>query len=94
MKLKTLDLRTHLIKMGIVNLIQIFGEKKIETLSLIINKNITETIIADLLIKINGTEIFSDNLLRGYIIHYLPPEYKSYLAYEDETKSVSVKKTY
>lgn len=89
MKLKTLDLRTHLIKMGIVNLIEIFGEKKIETLSLIINKNITETIIADLLIKINGTEIFSDNLLRGYIIHYLPPEYKSYLAYEDETKSVS-----
>lgn len=89
MKLKPLDLRTHLIRMGISNLIKIVGEKKIETLSLIINKNITETIIADLLIKIGSTEIFSDNLLRGYIIHYLPPEYKSYLVYEDETKLVS-----
>lgn len=89
MNLKPLDLRTHLIKMGISNLIEVIGKKKIETLSLITGKSITETIIADLLIKTGGTEIFSDNLLRGFIIHYLPPEYKSFLAHDDEKKIVS-----
>lgn len=89
MKLNPIDLRVHLINMGISTLIEIVGKKKIETLSLITNKNITEVVIADLLIKTTGIEIFSDNLLRGYIIHYLPPKYKSFLAFEDETKIVS-----
>ena len=54
MKLNPSDLRVHLINMGISTLIEIVGKKKIETLSLITNKNITEVVIADLLIKTTG----------------------------------------
>ena len=42
--------------------------------------------IAELLIKSNGDDIFSDSLLRGYVINFLPEEYKSYLEYGNSNK--------
>ena len=71
MELEKLDLQTHLIKMGMPVLQEIIGKEELEAISLITNKNVNETMIADLLIKSNGYDIFSDALLRGYIIHFL-----------------------
>jgi len=45
--------------------------------------------IADLLIKSGGTEIFSDGWLRGWVIRFLPDNYKSYLEYGDKNKKIS-----
>ena len=90
MELEKLDLQTHLIKMGMPILQEIIGKEELEAISLITNKNVNETMIADLLIKSNGYDIFSDALLRGYIIHFLPNNYKSYLEFGKIDKDVTL----
>ena len=89
MELETLNLENHLIKMGMPVLQDIIGKEEIEAISLITNKNINEVMIAELLIKSNGDDIFSDSLLRGYVINFLPEEYKSYLEYGNSNKKVT-----
>ena len=89
MELETLNLENHLIKMGMPVLQDIIGKEEIEAISLITNKNINEVMIAELLIKSNGDDIFSDSLLRGYVINFLPVEYKSYLEYGNSNKKVT-----
>jgi len=89
MELKNLNLENHLIKMGMPVLQDIIGKEELEAISLITNKNINEVMIAELLIKSNGDDIFSDSLLRGYVINFLPEEYKSYLEYGNPNKKVS-----
>jgi len=90
MELEKLDLQTHLIKMGMPILQEIIGKEELEAISLITNKNVNETMIADLLIKSNGYDIFSDALLRGYIIHFLPNNYKSYLEFGKIDKDITL----
>jgi len=90
MELEKLDLQTHLIKMGMPVLQEIIGKEELEAISLITNKNVNETMIADLLIKSNGYDIFSDALLRGYIIHFLPNNYKSYLEFGKIDKDITL----
>ena len=75
--------------MGMPVLQDIIGKEELEAISLITNKNINEVMIAELLIKSNGDDIFSDSLLRGYVINFLPEEYKSYLEYGNPNKKVS-----
>ena len=89
MELETLNLENHLIKMGMPVLQDIIGKEELEAISLITNKNINEVMIAELLIKSNGDDIFSDSLLRGYVINFLPEEYKSYLEYGNSNKKVT-----
>ena len=89
MELAKLNLENHLIKMGMAVLQDIIGKEELEAISLITNKNINEVMIAELLIKSNGDDIFSDSLLRGYVINFLPEEYKSYLEYGNINKKVS-----
>ena len=89
MELEQLNLENHLIKMGMPVLQDIIGKEELEAISLITNKNINEVMIAELLIKSNGDDIFSDSLLRGYVINFLPEEYKSYLEYGNINKKVS-----
>jgi len=86
MNLEKLDLRSHLIRMGMPILEEIIGKDELEAISKITNQSINESMIADLLIKSNGSEIFSDSLLRGYIINFLPDNYKSYLEYNNHNK--------
>ena len=86
MNLEKLDLRSHLIKMGMPILEEIIGKDELDAISKITNQSINESMIADLLIKSNGSEIFSDSLLRGYIINFLPDNYKSYLEYNNHNK--------
>jgi len=88
MELEKLDLETHLIKMGMPVLQEIIGKEELEAISLITNKNINETMIANLLIKSNGYDIFSDPLLRGYVINFLPENYKSYLEFGKTNKKI------
>ncbi len=75
--------------MGMPVLQDIIGQEELEAISLITNKNINEVMIAELLIKSNGDDIFSDSLLRGYVINFLPQRYKSYLEYGNSNKKVS-----
>jgi len=89
MELEKLDLQTHLIKMGMPTLQEIIGVEELKAISKITNKSINETMIADLLIKSGGTEIFSDGWLRGWVIRFLPDNYKSYLEYGDKNKKIS-----
>ena len=88
MELEKIDLRSHLIKMGMPILQEIIGKEELKAISKITNKSINESMIADLLIKSNGTEIFSDAWLRGWIIRFLPNNYKSYLEYGDKNKKI------
>jgi DNA repair protein RadD len=89
MELEKLDLKNHLIKMGMPILQEIIGKEELEAISLITNKSINESMIADLLIKSNGVDIFSDAMLRGYTIHFLPENYKSYLEYKVYDKQIN-----
>ena len=89
MDLQPLNLENHLIKMGMPVLQDIIGKDELEAISLITNKNINEVMIAELLIKSNGDDIFSDPLLRGYVINFLPEEYKSYLEFGNSSKKVN-----
>ena len=89
MELEKLDLKNHLIKMGMPTLQEIIGVEELKAISKITNKSINETMIADLLIKSGGTEIFSDGWLRGWVIRFLPDNYKSYLEYGDKNKKIS-----
>lgn len=89
MELKKLDLKNHLIRMGMPTLQEIIGVEELKAISKITNKSINETMIADLLIKSGGTEIFSDGWLRGWVIRFLPDNYKSYLEYGDKNKKIS-----
>jgi len=86
MNLEKLNLRSHLIRMGMPILEEIIGKDELDAISKITNQSINESMIADLLIKSNGSEIFSDSLLRGYIINFLPDNYKSYLEYNNHNK--------
>ena len=88
MELKTLNLENHLIKMGMPVLQDIIGKEELEAISLITNKSINEAMIANLLIKSNGTDIFSDPLLRGYVIHFLTEDYKSYIEFNRYDKKI------
>ena len=88
MNLEKLDLRSHLIKMGMPVLEKIIGKDELKAISLITNKSVNESMIADLLIKSNGVQIFSDSWLRGNVIYFLPDKYKSYLAYNKPNKKV------
>ena len=88
MNLEKLDLRTHLIRMGMPVLEDIMGRDELKAISLITNQSVNETMIADLLIKSNGVQIFSDSWLRGNVIYFLPDKYKSYLAYNNPNKKV------
>ncbi len=90
MDLEKLDLEKHLIRMGMPILQEIIGKDELEAISLITNKSINEAMITDLLIKSNGSDIFSDRLLRGYVIHFLPENYKSYLEYNKTDKKISL----
>jgi len=91
MDLEKLDLRTHLIRMGMQSLEEIIGKDELEAISLIANRSPNESMIADLLIDSTSNEIFSDNLLRGYVIHFLPEKYKSYLEFNNPNKKLSEK---
>ena len=86
MNLEKLDLRSHLIRMGMPVLEDIIGKDELKAISLITNQSVNESMIADLLIKSNGPEIFSDSILRGYVINFLPGNYKSYLEYNNHNK--------
>ena len=61
MNLQKLDLREHLVKMGMSNLLEIIGEKRVKIISKITEKSITEGLIADLLIQSLEQEIFLDS---------------------------------
>ena len=89
MELEKLDLEQHLIKMGMPILQDIIGRDELEAISLITNKSINESMIANLLIKSNGTDIFSDSIMRGYVIHFLPNTYKSYLEFNRYDKKIN-----
>ena len=89
MDLKKLDLRSHLIRMGMPTLEEIIGKDELEAISLIANRSPNESMIADLLIGSTGNEIFSDNLLRGYVIHFLSENYKSYLEFNNPDEKLS-----
>ena len=89
MELEKLDLEEHLIKMGMPILQDIIGRDELEAISLITNKSINESMIANLLIKSNGTDIFSDSIMRGYVIHFLPNTYKSYLEFNRYDKKIN-----
>ena len=89
MELEKLDLEKHLIKMGMPILQDIIGRDELEAISLITNKSINESMIANLLIKSNGTDIFSDSIMRGYVIHFLPDTYKSYLEFNRYDKKIN-----
>ena len=91
MELQPLNLQNHLIKMGMPNLQEIIGKEELEAISLITNKNINEVMIAELLIKSNGEDVLSDSLLRGYVIHFLPEKYKSYLEFGKIDKKITQK---
>ena len=88
MELEKLDLEQHLIKMGMPILQDIIGRDELEAISLITNKSVNESMIANLLIKSNGTDIFSDPMLRGYVIHFLTDNYKSYLEFGRHDKKI------
>lgn len=90
MNLEPLDLKNHLIKMGMSTLQKIIGKEELRSIALITNKSINEIMIAELLIKSGGTEIFSDKFLRGNVINSLPSNYKSYLEFEDYNKTLSL----
>lgn len=90
MELEKLDLEQHMIKMGMPILQEIMGRDELEAISKITNKNVNETMIVELLINSNGTDLLSDKLLRGYIIHFLPDKYKSYLEFNDSNKKVDI----
>ncbi len=90
MELEKLDLKDHLIKLGMPILQEIIGVNELKAISKITNKSINETMIADLLIKSNGNEILSDGLLRGWVIRALPNNYKSYLENANKDKSINV----
>ncbi len=90
MELEKLDLKDHLIKLGMPILQEIIGVDELKAISKITNKSINETMIADLLIKSNGNEILSDGLLRGWVIRALPNNYKSYLENANKDKSINV----
>jgi len=92
MNLEKIDLKTHLIKMGMPILEEIIGTDELKAISLIINKSINEVMIAELLIKSGSSEIFSDALLRGYVIHFLPDQYKSYLEFDNDNKKITQEK--
>jgi len=92
MNLEKIDLRTHLIRMGMPVLEEIIGRDELEAISLITNKSINEVMIADLLIKSGSSEIFSDALIRGYVIHFLPNEYKSYIEFSNSDEKISQEK--
>ncbi len=92
MNLEKLDLRSHLIRMGMPVLEDIIGKDELKAISLITNQSVNESMIADLLIKSNGPEIFSDSILRGYVINFLPGNYKSYLEYNNHNKKLDKKK--
>lgn len=89
MNLEPLDLKNHLIKMGMSTLQKIIGKEELRSISLITNKSINEIMISELLIKSSGTEIFSDKFLRGNLINSLPNNYKSYLEFGDYNKILS-----
>ena len=89
MNLQPLDLKNHLIKMGMSTLQKIIGKEELRSISLITNKSINEIMISELLIKSGGTEIFSDKFLRGNLINSLPGNYKSYLEFGDYNKTLS-----
>ena len=91
MNLEKLDLKTHLIGMGMSTLEEIIGKDELKAISLIANRSPNESMIADLLIDSTGNEIFSDNLLRGYVIHFLSENYKSYLEFNNPDKKLSEK---
>ena len=91
MNLEKLDLRSHLIRMGMPTLEEIIGKDELEAISLIANRSPNESMIADLLIDSTGNEIFSDNLLRGYVIHFLSENYKSYLEFDNPDEKLSEK---
>ena len=82
MELEKLDLKNHLIKMGMPILQEIVGRDELEAISKITNKSINETMIAELIVNSSGRDLFSDKLLRGYVIHFLPNSYKSYLEFK------------
>ena len=63
MELEKLNLKNHLIKMGMPILQEIFGRDELEAISKITNKSINESMIAELLIKSNGGDLFTDKLL-------------------------------
>lgn len=88
MDLQPLNLENHLIKMGMPILQEIIGKEELKSISLITQKSINEAMISNLLIKSSGTDIFSDPLLRGYVIHFLPDEYKSYIEFNRTDKEV------
>ena len=67
--------------MGMPVLQEIVGRDELEAISKITNKSINETMIAELIVKSSGGDLFSDKLLRGYVIHFLPNTYKSYLEF-------------
>jgi len=90
MNLEPLDLKNHLIKMGMSTLQKIIGKEELRSIAQITNKSINEIMIAELLIKSGGTEIFSDKFLRGNVINSLPSNYKSYLEFEDYNKTLSL----
>jgi superfamily II DNA or RNA helicase len=89
MNLEPLDLKNHLIKMGMSTLQKIIGKEELRSISLITNKSINEIMISELLIKSSGTEIFSDKFLRGSVINSLPNNYKSYLEFGEHNKTLS-----
>ena len=92
MELEKLDLKNHLIKMGMPILQEIIGRDELEAISKITNKNVNETMIAELLIDSNGSDLLSDKLLRGYVIHFLPDKYKSYLEFNNTNKKIELSK--
>lgn len=89
MEIEKLDLKDHLIKMGMPILQEIIGVDELKAIAKITNKSINETMIADLLIKSNGNEILSDGLLRGWVIRALSNNYKSYLEFGNKDKLIN-----
>ena len=90
MELEKLDLKNHLIKMGMPILQEIVGRDELEAISKITNKSINETMIVELIVKSSGADLFSDKLLRGYVIHFLPNSYKSYLEFNNSNRTLNI----
>ena len=88
MNLDKLKLENILLQLGDEILIKVIGKQRIKTLSKLTNKSINSIMMVELLKKRLGNQIFSDSILRGNIIFSLKEEYKSYLFYGDESKTI------
>ena len=89
MKLKSLNLKNQLLNLGAEKLTEILGRDRLSTLKEITHVPINEMTMVELILRRFETQIFSHAILRGYIIHFLKTQYKSYVFKGDPNYSMT-----